>query len=434
MIAHVDANNFYASCEQVFNPALRGKPVVVLSNNDGVIVARSAEARALGINMARPYFEVREQLQRHRVRILSSNYTLYDDISNRLADIYRRYTDTLEVYSIDECFLKMDHVDRADLGSLGRDLRSTVLQWLGIPVGVGIAPTKTLAKLANHQAKRIADYAGVCVLADDQAVIDALEHVELTDLWGVSRGLRRRLAAMGITTPIQLRSADPNRIRERLGVVGQRIVFELRGTQCIGLELTTPDKQNICCSRSFGKETNDFDELREAVCTFASQAMVKLRRQDLATGAVTVFAGTNIHAPDFVPQYHNSCGVSMAVPSFDTREVAQAAVYCLGRIHRSEHQFKKAGVMLHRLCKRVSIPPHLFDQRDHHRSRRLMVLMDRLNREHGRGTIRIGSAAPFEFTPGRTVAWRGRCERRSPRYTTRWDEFPCALARCSSQR
>jgi DNA polymerase V len=427
MIAHVDANNFYASCEQVFNPALRGHPVVVLSNNDGVIVARSAEARALGIDMARPYTEVKQQLHRHRVHILSSNYTLYDDMSNRLADIYRRYADELEVYSIDECFLSLAHVGRNDLDSYGRHLRATVLQWLGIPVGVGIAPTKTLAKLANHHAKRIPDKGGVCVLADDEAIIAALESIELTDLWGVSRGFRPRLAEMAIHTPMQLRNADPIRVRERLGVVGQRIVFELRGIPCIDLELITPDKQNICCSRSFGEDTNDIDELREAVCTFTSLAAIKLRRQDLAAGAVTVFVGTNIHAPAHVQQYHNSYGVALAGPSSDTREIAAAAVYCLERIYRPQHTFKKAGVMLHRLEKRAAVHPHLFDTRDHARIRRLMLTMDRINREHGRGTMRIASAAPFEFTPGRTVAWRGKCERRSPRYTTRWDELPVVI-------
>lgn len=428
MLAHVDANNFYASCEQAFNPALQGQPVVVLSNNDGVIVARSAEARALGIDMARPYFEVRDQLQRHRVHVLSSNYTLYDDMSNRLVDIYRRYTDMLELYSIDECFLSFTHVGRGDLESYGRDLRGTVMQWLGLAVGVGIAPTKTLAKLANHLAKRVHGRDCVCVLVDDAEIDAALAGVELTDLWGVSRGFKRRLHAMGIRTPRDFRDANPNRVRDRLGVVGQRIVFELRGVSCIDLELVTPDKKNICCSRSFGDETSSFDELREAVCTFASQAMIKLRRQDLAAGAVTVFAGTNIHAPVDVEQYHRSYGVSLAVPSFDTCEVAQAASYCLRHVYRPQHAFKKAGVMLHRLCKQSNVHPHLFDQRDHERTRRLMGIMDHINRMHGRGTVRIGSAAKFELMPGRTVAWKGRCERRSPRYTTRWDELPAAWA------
>jgi DNA polymerase V len=428
MLAHVDANNFYASCEQVFNPALRGKPVVVLSNNDGVIVSRSAEAKALGIDMARPFFEIQHLLRRHRVHILSSNYALYDDMSNRLTDIYRHFANQVEVYSIDECFLSLDNLGRNDLLNYGRDLRRTALQWTGIGVGVGIAASKTLAKLANHLAKRIPENAGVCALTDEEAIAAALRQVELTDLWGISGGFKRRLAALAIHTPWELRNADPYRIRDHLGVVGQRIVFELRGEPCLALEPIAPDKQNICCSRSFGEETRSFDEVREAICTFASQAAVKLRRQDLAAGAVSVFIGTNIHAPPHVEQYHNSYGIRLAMPSFDTREIARAAVYCLSQIHRPQHAYKKAGVMLHRLLKRSKAQPCLFDQRDHERDHRLMRTMDRINRDYSRGALRIGSAVAFELMPGRTVAWRGRCERRSPRYTTRWEELPLAEA------
>jgi len=293
---------------------------------------------------------------------------------------------------------------------------------------VGIGPTKTLAKLANRLAKRVAGNAGVCALAEEEAITAALAQEVLTDLWGVAHGFQRRLVAMGIRTPLELRQADPNHVRERLGVVGQRIVLELRGEPCIDLELVMPDKQNICCSRSFGEDTCSFDELREAVCTFASQAAVKLRRQDLAAGVVTVFIGTNIHAPAPVKQYHNSYGVALSVPSSDTREIATAAVSALRHIYRPQHAYKKAGVMLHHLLKRSHVQPHLFDLRDPARAHRLLLVLDRINHDHGRGTIRIGAAAPFELMPGRTVAWKGRCERRSPRYTTRWEELPVALA------
>ncbi len=346
MLAHVDANNFYASCEQVFNPSLRGKAVVVLSNNDGVVVARSNEAKALSIDMARPFFEIEHILRRHRVIVLSSNYTLYDDMSNRLTDVYRMFADDVEIYSIDECFLSLDNVGKRDLLRHGHDLRSTAMRWVGIPVGVGIAPTKTLAKLANHMAKHDPVNRGVCVLDNDDAINTALQRIDLTDLWGVSRGFYRRLARLGITTPIGLRNSDPNRVREKLGVVGQRIVFELRGEPCIDLECVTPDKKNICCSRSFGDDVHTFAELQEAVSTFASQAAVKLRRQDLAAGMVTVFVGTNIHAPNHVHQYHNSWGVALPVEAYDTSEIARAATCCLHRIYRKQHAYKKAGVLL----------------------------------------------------------------------------------------
>ncbi|MFW6133390.1 MAG: Y-family DNA polymerase [Planctomycetota bacterium] len=433
MLVHVDANNFYASCEQVFDPALRGRPVVVLSNNDGVIVARSPEAKALNIDMARPYFQIAHLLRKRNVRILSSNYTLYDDMSNRLAAVYRRFTDRLEVYSIDECFLSFDHVRADGLDAQARELRRTAKQWTGIPVGVGVAPTKTLSTLANHLAKKDAANDGVCVLASDAAIRDALARVELTDLWGVSGGFRRRLRALGVTTPLELRDADPAVVRQHLGVVGQRIVLELRGERCIAMELLAADKETICCSRSFGAETTRFDDLRQAGCTFASQAMVKLRRQDLAAGAVTVFVDTNIHAPPGVEQYHNSYALALPVPSFDTREVAAAAVRALGRVYRPGHSYKKAGVVLHRLVKRTAIHPHLFDRRDHGRTHRLMGAVDRINRDFGRGAAVQFGVAPSGLTAGRTVHWTGRCERRSRRYTTRWDELPTAYAESVQQ-
>ncbi|MCE9620268.1 MAG: Y-family DNA polymerase [Planctomycetes bacterium] len=427
MIALADANNFYASCEQVFNPALRGKPVVVLSNNDGVIVARSAEARALGVKMAQPYFEARSMLARIGARVLSSNYTLYDDMSNRLIEIYRMHSAEVEPYSIDECFMRLD--ESRPLEALGRRIRGMAAQWLGLPISVGIAATKTLAKLANRVAKRTPERGGVCVLAGARDVEDALRSVGLTDLWGVSSGYRKRLEAMGVSTPLELRDADEHRVLARLGVVGQRIVLELRGIPCIGLELTPPDKQNICCSRSFGEETIRKDDLHRALATFASLAAAKLRRQDLATGAITVFIGTNIHAPPQVPQYHASHGVGLAVPAYDTREIAQAALHCLERVYRAGHRYKKAGVMLHRLCRRERMQAGLFDGRDHARSRRLMRLMDDVNREWGDDALRIGSAAALRLTPGRTMQWQGKSDSRSPRYTTKWNELPKAKAR-----
>ncbi|MBS3733371.1 MAG: Y-family DNA polymerase [Phycisphaerae bacterium] len=434
MLVHVDANNFYASCEKVFDPTLRDRPVVVLSNNDGVVVARSSEAKALNIDMARPYFQIADLLRRYDVRVLSSNYTLYDDMSNRLAAVYRRFTDALEIYSIDECFLSFDHVPPDRLDAEARRLRTTAGRWTGIPVGVGVAATKTLAKLANRLAKKVPANDGVCVLGDAASVRDALGRIELTDLWGVSRGFQCRLRSLGIATPLELAEADSHLVRRRLGVVGQRIALELRGQRCIPMEVIAPDKQTVCCSRSFGTETRRFDDLRQAVCTFASQAMVKLRRQDLAAGAVTVFVDTNIHAPPGVKQYHNARTTGLPTASCDTREIAAAAVRALRRVYRPGYSYKKAGVLLHRLVKRSGVQPNLFDRRDHGRAGRLMATVDRINRRFGRGAVRIAAAVPFGMAPsgltaGRTVHWRGRCDRRSRCYTTRWDELPICYAK-----
>ncbi|MEM9883395.1 MAG: Y-family DNA polymerase [Planctomycetota bacterium] len=428
MIALVDANSFYASVEQVFDPDAARRPVVVLSNNDGCVVAASRDAKALGCEMFKPYFQIKHELAGHNVRVFSSNYTLYDDMSRRLQDIYRGFAEAVEVYSIDECFLTLGPIGARALMHLGRRLRRRAHRWTGIPVGVGIGPTKTLAKLANHCAKRAplpGQPRGVCVLASAHAADVALGQVGLKELWGVAGGTIRRIAKLGIQTPQQLRDADPNRVREQCGVVGQRLVLELRGEPCAELETQTPDRKNVLVSRSFDRVIRDPAGLREAVTTFASQAAVKLRRQDLAAAVVSTFVQTDRHAP--VPQYANSAGIRLTVASFDTRELAQTAVRCLGHVYRPEHAYKKAGVMLCELVKREKTQPGLFDRRDREAARRLMSVMDRVNHDHGAGKLRLASASPFTLLPCRT--WHRRSDHCSPRYTTRWDELPVVHAR-----
>jgi DNA polymerase V len=291
-------------------------------------------------------------------------------------------------------------------------------------VGVGIAPSKTLAKLANHLAKRAPGATGVHVLEDDDAVTRALQAVELRDIWGISRGFQRRLATVGITTPLQLRDAPPRNIRKLMGVVGERMVYELRGEPCIPLEMVTPDKQNICCSRSFGQVTSNLTAINEAVSTFVSQAAVKMRRQDLAAARVLVFLQTDRHAP--VEQYAPGISLPLSAPSNDTRVLAHCAAACLRLIYRPQHQYKKAGVMLLELCRREAIQPLLFDWGDTPEAHSLMKTMDRINHLHGRGAIRLASSSPMVLGPCRT--WHMRSDLRSPRYTTRWDELPMARA------
>ncbi|MEM1098591.1 MAG: Y-family DNA polymerase [Planctomycetota bacterium] len=425
MIALVDANSFYASVEQVFDPDAARRPVVVLSNNDGVVVAACTRAKALGIDMFRPYFEIKHKLVGHNVKVFSSNYTLYHDMSMRLVDIYRQHAEEVEIYSIDECFLTLGGLPPRRMLHWGRDLRRQAHQWTGIPTGVGIAPSKTLAKLANHMAKRDpmpGQPEGVCVLASEHAQTVALSRIELGDIWGVARGTIRRVAKLGITTPLQLRDADPNRVREHCGVVGQRLVYELRGDPCSDLETSTPDRKNVCVSRSFNKTITEIGPLREAIITFASQAGVKLRRQQLAAQCIVAFIQTDRHAPAHVEQYGNSAGLRFTVATFDTRELAQGAVRCLDRIYRPQNAYKKGGVLLMDLQKRERVQPGLFDKRDRKASQRLMDVVDRVNREHGAGRLRLAGASPFQLRPCRT--WHIRSDHCSPRYTTRWDEIP----------
>ncbi|MEM9019964.1 MAG: Y-family DNA polymerase [Planctomycetota bacterium] len=430
MFALVDGNSFYASCEQVFDVNAAARPVVVLSNNDGVVVAATRDLKEAGVELFRPYFQIKDQLAVKNVRVFSSNYTLYDDMQRRLVSIYRDHAEAVEVYSIDEAFLSLGPLAEDTLLRWGDRLRRQALQWTGVPVGIGIGRSKTLAKLANHLAKRdpLPDQPhGVCALVTTGQIAAGLARVRLKDLWGINRGNIRRLAKLGIETPVAFAAADPNRVREHLGVVCQRMVYELRGEPYLPLESITPDRKNVCVSRSFASTVKNYGELRESVVTFASQAGVKLRRQDLAAHAISVFIQTDRHAPEHVEQYGNSAGLRFTVASFDTRELSKAAVRCLSHIYRQKHAYKKAGVMLHDLVKREAVQPGLFDRRDHDKAQRMMAVMDRVNREHGNGALRLASSSPFTLLPCRT--WHRRTEKCSPRYTTRWDELPVARAR-----
>jgi DNA polymerase V len=429
MFALVDGNSFYASCEQVFDPDAARRPVAVLSNNDGCVVAATRDLKRAGIELFKPYFQIKDKLRGRNVKVFSSNYTLYHDLQQRLVSIYRTYAEDIEVYSIDEAFLSLGALDRNTLMDWGASLRKQVRQWTGIPVGIGIARSKTLAKLANHLAKNNplpSQPEGVCLLSEQGQINDALGRVELKDLWGVNRGNIRRLARLGITTPVQFAGSDPNRVREHLGVIGQRMVYELRGEPCLELESVVPERKNVCVSRSFASTVTNFPELRESVVTFAAQAAAKLRRQDLAAQAISVFIQTDRHAPEHVEQYANSGGVRFNVASFDTREIADAATRCLAHIYRRRHSYKKAGVLLQDLVKREATQPGLFDRRDHEKTHHLMGVIDRVNRDHGSGALRLASASPFTLLPCRT--WHRRSDNCSPRYTTRWDELPVALA------
>lgn len=423
MYALVDANSFYASCERIFRPDLADKPVVVLSNNDGCIIARSKLAKELGIKMGEPYFQVKEALRRFRVIVFSSNYTLYDDMSRRLQDTLRPFAEEMEVYSIDESFLWWS----IDLPwqSMGEQILETTLRCTGLPVGAGFGPSKTLAKLANHLAKRAPGANGVHVLADEPAITAALQDTDLMTIWGVSSGYAKRLLKLGVKTPLHLRDANPQFIRKQLGVVGERMVYELRGEPCIPLECDKPDKQNICCSRSFGVPVNNMTDLSQAVASYVSQAAVKLRLQDLVTGKLSVFVQTDRHN-EKIQQYAASWDICF-VPTNDTRELAILARHCLEKVYQQGREYKKAGVLLMKLCKRENAQARLFEHRDLEAAHRLMKIIDEINRDHGRGTIRLGSASAFTLGPGRT--WHLRSDHRSPRYTTQWAELPTAKAR-----
>jgi DNA polymerase V len=414
-IALVDCNNFYASCERLFEPRLRGRPVVVLSNNDGCVIARSNEAKALGIGMGDPWHLNKEKFAQHGVIVRSSNYTLYGDLSSRVVEVLRGFTPELEVYSIDEAFLSLRGF--ADPQAHAAGLRKTVLQWTGIPVSVGIAPTKTLAKVANRLAKKGQGRDGVHALMSEAEQTQALAQLDLTDLWGVAGRLAKRLAELGISTPLQLRGADPAILRTHLGVVVQRLAMELRGVPCQGLSLAAPANKTIIASRSFGRTVTQQHELDEAVAAHIARAAEKLRRQSLAANAVMVFAHTNPFREQD-RQYSASRTIGLPVASADTITLTRAALQAAAQIWRPGYRYKKAGITLLGLCAAGAVQGDLWTGPDSPRRQALMRAVDRINADHGRDTMRLAAS-------GIGRGWSLRSEQRSPRYTTDWDEILC---------
>jgi DNA polymerase V len=413
VIALVDCNNFYCSCERVFNPQLAGKPLVVLSNNDGCVVARSAEAKALGVPMAVPYFKIEASFRRAGGVALSSNYALYADMSQRVMSVLAEFSPEQEVYSIDECFLGLEGF--GDLTEMGQQIREKVRRWTGLPVCVGIGPSKTLAKLANHVAKKQPKWRGVCNLLDVPSVDAVIGKIDVGEVWGVGRKIGEKLARRGITLVSQLREADASTIRREFSVVLERTVQELRGVSCLALEDVTPNKQQIMSSRSFGQPVRELAELEQAVASYVNHACVKLRRQGSAAGAVHVFLQTNRFKPE-EPQYHPSVSVPLTVASGDTMTLTRAALAGLHRIYRSGFYYKKAGVMLAELEAADRVSVDWFEVGNREKSVALMRILDATNTKFGRGTLHLG-------VEGFNQRWAMKRDRKSPSYTTCWADL-----------
>ena len=415
----VDCNNFYASCERVFNPKLNGQPIVVLSNNDGCVVARSNEAKALGIGMGIPEFQIRPLLRAHHVQVFSSNYTLYGDMSQRVMETLDPFSPDLEIYSIDEAFLSLTGFERRNLTDYGQQIRRTVKQWTGIPVSVGIAETKTLAKLANRVAKRTPDTGGVCDLLACPERDALLGRIAVADVWGVGPNYARLLNQHGITTALQLRHADDQWIRKRMGVVGLRLVMELRGVSCLDLEECPAPKQSLTCSRAFGTLIHTLAEMEEAVSVYASRVAEKLRRGRLAATVLTVCLTTNEFKEG--PQYSNALTLKLPIATDSTADLIRCALQGIRAIYRDGYHYKKAGVMLIGLVPVSQTQADLFDEQDRGKSKRLMSALDSINDRWGAGTLHYASS-------GFTKAWKTQFHRRSPAYTTDWDALPVVTA------
>lgn len=416
-IALIDVNNFYVSCERVFNPSLEGKPVVVLSNNDGCAVARSNEVKALGVKMGTPWFQLRDLAQQHGIIAYSSNYALYADMSNRVMSILSRYSPNQEVYSIDECFLDLTGLQHLNLTEYGAGIRQRIKQWTGLPVCVGIGATKTLAKLANHIAKKNVQFDGVCDLnARSDVERDAwFARLPVGEIWGVGRKLEESLIAMGITTVLDLKRADPATMRRQFSVIMEKTIRELNGIVCIELEEMVKPKQQIISSRSFGSPVTDMQSLQESVTLYVSRAAEKLRRQNSCAGAITIHIRTSPHNPK-QPFYGNSMTIPLPSPTDHTAVLVRLALWGLKRIYKAGYQYQKAGVMLSELVPAEGCQADLFAPGTH-TSGRLMGVLDQVNRTMGRETLVLAAQ-------GFTQPWKIKQGNRSPGYTTKWSELP----------
>lgn len=420
MYALVDCNNFYVSCERLFRPDLKGRPVVVLSNNDGCVVSRSQEAKDLGVAMGQPWFQLQDMARQHGIIAFSSNYALYGDLSARVMSVLRDMAPRIEVYSIDESFLDLAGI--TDREPLSRQLRDRVGRWVGIPVCVGVGATKTRAKLANHIAKKNAQLGGVFDLEAESLTEQAvwLSRIEVGEVWGVGRKISRRLEVQGVRTVADLQACDPEAIRQQFSVTLARTVAELNGVPCLELEEVTPPKQQIMVSRSFGRPVLTLDELQQPVVTHAARASEKLREEGAVTQAVMVFARTDPFRNQ-LPQYSASRMVPLVTPSQDSRVIIEAAVAGLRHLYRPGYYYKKAGVMLCDLSPVGVDQADLFARGDDERSQRLMATMDVLNKRMGRGAV-------FFAGQGIQRRWIAQSNLKSGAYTTQWEQLQVAIA------
>lgn len=415
MYALVDCNNFYASCERVFNPSLNGVPIVVLSNNDGCVIARSNEAKALGIPMGEPAFKMKEVIEQHGVAVFSSNYTLYGDMSARVMQTLQTFVPSMEVYSIDEAFLNFHGFEHLDLAAFGRKIVRVTTKNTGIPVSIGIAPTKTLAKVANKFAKKYKGYKGACVIDTEEKRIKALQKFAIGDVWGIGRRYAKLMEYNGIHTAYDFTQRPASWVRKNLTVVGERMWNELRGIPCIELENQPSAKKQICTSRSFGSKLTEFEDIFEAVANHAASCASKLRRQKSCAAGMLVFIMTNPFA-ERDPQYVNSRHFKLSVPTSDSGELIEHAKWLLEEIYKRGYSYKKAGVIITEIVPDAPIQADLFDRVDRDRQKRLMKAIDALN--DGFGTNKVRSAAQ-----GYSKKWKLKNEQLSPCYSTKLSDI-----------
>jgi len=387
-IALIDCNSFYVSCERLFNPKIRKKPVVVLSNNDGCIISRSNEAKLLGIKMGEPYFKAKDIINRNNVQVFSSNYSLYGDLSRRVMRTLKRFNSDIEVYSIDEAFMDLSNFPDKEVEKVGKEIRNTVLQWTGIPTSIGVAKTKTLSKVANHIAKK--KLSGVTSLIGIENIDPILEKIDINDIWGVGRQLTKFYQKHGIYNAKQLKNKSNTWIKKSSNVLSSRTAMELRGISCIGLETTTSKRKSCVVSRSFGKRIENFQELKEAVASYCLNASEKIRSESLVAKAITVFVRTSPFQRNF-GYYSNSKTIDFAIATNNSIEIVKNAISVLESIYKNGYRYQKAGIILTGLSN-AKDKSNLFSSQKDERINSLMRSIDNTNYRYGRSTLSLASA------------------------------------------
>lgn len=418
--ALVDCNNFFASCERVFRPDLEHHPVLVLSNNDGCVIARSNEVKALGIKMGEPFFKIKNIVEKNNIKVFSTNFALYGDISNRIMDSLQKFSPVVEKYSIDEAFLDLTHLNLENKQEYVLNMKKDIRKWTGMPVSIGVAHSKVLCKIGNELVKKHLDIGGVIDLTSisEKELDEYLKLINVFDVWGVGRAYGKFLMGNNIKNAYELKYADKKLIRNKMGVLGERLILELNGTSAIDIEETVKAKKGISCTRTFAKDIVDYETLRSNIAVYTERACEKLRSQESVASFITVFIKTNIHR-DFKNYYSNAFSVGLEAPSASSPKFLKAANYALDKIYKPGFSYKRAGLILSVIKPKEVLQYEIFNknkEQTREEEYNLMNVIDKINRKHGRQTIKIA-------TVGNKKGWYMKQMNKSPRYTSSWGEI-----------
>ena len=415
IFALVDCNNFYVSCERVFNPGLENKPVIVLSNNDGCVIARSNEAKKAGVKMGVPAFDIKDIIYKHNIHVFSSNFSLYGDISNRITGMLYRFSPKIEIYSIDEAFIELDETYTSSLPyEIALEIKESIMKGIGIPVSIGIGQTKTLAKIASHLAKKNIEGTGIFNFLNYNNIDEILSKIPIEEVWGIGDSYKNLLMENNIKTALNLKNADEKCIKKHLTVMGARTITELKGISYFSIEKNNPDKKGILTSRSFGKPLTELEDIEQAISTFAARSGEKLRKQKCCASMLTVFIMTNIY--DKGPRYLNSKTIQLPEATSNSNIIIKYAVNAIRSVFKKGYKYKKTGIYLTQIIPENAVQLSIWNEAQNDKFRDVMKVIDKINSSIGHESIKFG-------TQGTERKWKMRQEKLSPCYTTKWDDI-----------